>query len=293
MRSFCILTLALVIGCFPSYAQEEEYPYPSLSPKGKIYQVVGNTELSIEYERPSARKRKIYGGLVPWNKVWRTGAGHCTKIRFSEEVVMEGQRIQSGTYSLFSIPGPEEWIIILNADTTLYGSYQYDAHKDIARFVVIPTPAGRYFETLTFDIDLLPNNARIYLSWTNVQVSFLVETGTDQMIEAFIQTELMTGENSHSDLYAGASEYFFYQGKNFGDAIELTEKALALDPQNGWARSLKIRLFERLKLWDQALEEIDKTIRRLQSQAHSGEEEVNQEIKQLKSDYQRILQLKK
>lgn len=70
---------------------QSDYPYPSLSPLGKISQQVGNTVIDIEYERPSARKRKIFGELVPWNKVWRTGAGYCTKIWFDKPVIVEGQ----------------------------------------------------------------------------------------------------------------------------------------------------------------------------------------------------------
>ena len=111
-------------------AQDREYPYPSLSPKGTISQTVGNTLITIEYERPSVRKRQIFGGLVPWNNVWRTGAGSCTKISFDKSVVVEGQRIEAGNYSLLTIPNQKKWIIILNKDTSLWGSYNYDSKKD-------------------------------------------------------------------------------------------------------------------------------------------------------------------
>lgn len=189
-RFFLVLTSMLT--CFSLLAQNEEYPYPSLSPKGKIVQVVGNTTIEIEYERPSARKRRVFGNLVPWNKPWRTGAGHCTKIRFSKGVVVGGQSVEAGSYSLFTIPNPDQWVIMLNRDTTLYGSYDYDPEKDVARFVALPSKSNRFYETLNFDIEILPNDAKLFLSWTNIQLSFDVETTTDNEMQAFIQTELLT-----------------------------------------------------------------------------------------------------
>ncbi|MCB0649080.1 MAG: DUF2911 domain-containing protein [Saprospiraceae bacterium] len=79
--------------------------FPSLSPKGNISQVVGNTRIEIEYIRPSVRKRQIFGDLIPWDKVWRTGAGSCTKISLNEPVKIGGQKVQAGKYALLTIPG--------------------------------------------------------------------------------------------------------------------------------------------------------------------------------------------
>ena len=118
-----ILILFLIFSAFGVLAQDSAYPYPSLSPKGKISQIVGNTTIEIEYERPSVRKREIFGDLVPWGKLWRTGAGSCTKISFDKDVVVSGQNIEAGKYSIFTIPNPKEWIVILNRDTKLYGTY--------------------------------------------------------------------------------------------------------------------------------------------------------------------------
>jgi hypothetical protein len=88
-----LLTFTILF-LFGNLIAQNEYPYPSLSPKGSIYQVVGNTSIKIEYERPSVRKRTIFGGLVPWNKVWRTGAGKCTKITIDQPVKIGGQKIK-------------------------------------------------------------------------------------------------------------------------------------------------------------------------------------------------------
>ena len=138
MRIFQLIIICLF---FPValLAQNKDFQYPSLSPKGQVTQVVGYTEITVDYERPSARGREIFGKLVPWNEVWRTGAGNATRIRFSQDVEVEGQPLKAGYYSLFTIPGHESWTIILHSDTTLYGSYRYNAAGDVLRAEV---PAG-------------------------------------------------------------------------------------------------------------------------------------------------------
>lgn len=239
---------------------QENYPYPSLSPRGTIEQVVGNTNVKITYERPSLRNRKVFGKLVPWGEVWRTGAGACTTISFDQAVELGGQAVPAGTYSLFTIPNPGQWVVILNRDTTLYGSYNYRQEEDEIRFLVPTETAGRYYETLTFDIDLIPNNARIYLSWGHIQVHFELKTNTEQEISRFIKEQLRTGLINQSDSYAGAAEYHLYQGTNYEEALQLAERAITMDQSNGWARDLKVRIYERLQRYPEALQEIKRSI---------------------------------
>lgn len=231
--------------------------FPSLSPKGIVIQKVGNTEVQIEYERPSARKRTVFGRLVPWNKVWRTGAGRSTKVSFDREVVVEGQTLSSGTYSLFTIPDEKEWMVIFNRDTTLYGSFDYDAAKDAARFIVKPQITKRYYETLTFDIDIIPNNAEIYLSWEHTQIHFRLQTSTDKQLMTYIDTLLLTGKDTDANAYANAAEQLFYLGHRINDALTLADMAIIRKSNVGFARRVKVDIYERLQRYDEALEEID------------------------------------
>ncbi|BFP42813.1 DUF2911 domain-containing protein [Flavobacteriaceae bacterium GF1] len=287
-----ILTLILALKTLGVYSQSDEYPYPSLSPKGIINQTVGNTIITIEYERPSARKREVFGNLVPWNKVWRTGAGHCTKISFDKNVIVGGQSINAGKYSLFTIPNEKEWIVIINKDSTLYGSYNYDLNKDVARFISIPEKTNRFYETLNFDIEIISNNAKIFISWAHTQLSFDVETTTDDNLNDFITKELFTRKNKESNIYAGASEYLFYKGDNLTNAIKLADIAIGLDANNGWARSLKVRIFETLKLYDKAINEINLAIQNINSRYYRDKTEKENELSQFKKDLDRIKKLK-
>lgn len=288
-----VFALVLLFITFNGHSQDEEYPYPSLSPKGIITQTVGNTIIEIEYERPSARERKVFGGLVPWDEVWRTGAGHCTKISFDNNVIVGGQKVEAGKYSLFTIPNENKWTVIINKDTALYGSYDYDYKKDLARFAVIPERTDRYYETLNFDIEIIPNNARIFLSWTDVQIRFDIETTTDEEIERRITDELLTRKNTESNIYAGAAEYLLYQGGDLESALELTDIAIELDSNNGWARSLKISVYEKLELYDDAIDELNLAIENIRSRDFEGETEKENELNQLQQELDRIKKLKK
>ena len=254
---------------------------------------MGNTLIEIEYERPAARKRKVFGGLVPWNKVWRTGAGNCTKISFDTNVVVGGKKIAAGTYALLTIPGKTEWTVILNRDTTLYGTAAYDPKKDVARFVTVPAKTQRFYETLNFDIEILPNDARIYLTWTDIQISFDVETTTDDDLEKWIAEELLTRKNKDSDIYAGAADYWLYRGENYTEALKLADIAIELDRDNGWARNVKIMLYERQERYDEALAEIQRSIENVESREYPDKREKENELLQLRSEWERIRKLKK
>ena len=264
-----------------------QFELPPLSAKGKIIQQVGYAEIEIEYERPSVRGRKIFGGLVPWNKVWRMGAGYCTKIRLSEEVQIGKQRIPKGYYSLHSIPTPEAWTIIINSDTTLYGSYGYDIKKDVARFQVPTEKSARFYETFTIDVDLVPNNAWIYVSWANTQIKFELKTRTDEKMQAYIRENLLTGKSKNADEYLTAADYYFYQGENSQDAILLLDKALKLD-STVFAYRLKMDFLEKLGRNKEALEMANKGLYLAKTRELADEKGRQEEIKFWEEAIQKI-----
>lgn len=230
----------------------------SLSPLTSLKQEVGNTTITIDFERPAARGRQIFGGLVPWNEVWRTGAGYCTKIDFSRDVVVGAQPVMAGKYSLLTVPGEEEWIIILNKDTTLYGSRDYDSTKDVIRFRTPARKAGRYFEALSLDLDITPDDARMYISWADVQVSFPIETTTEREAFAYIDSLMAEPLNEKAD-YAWPAEYLLLKQQNINQVIALADRQLAIE-ESEYALSLKAEAYAYLGYPKKALMEIDKGI---------------------------------
>ncbi|TMM53188.1 DUF2911 domain-containing protein [Maribacter algarum] len=259
---YTIGIIIFVLGLFTASGQVD---YPSLSPKGMISQIVGNTKVEIEYERPSARNRSVFGELVPWDKVWRTGAGNCTRISFDKDVILGGQPVKAGQYSIFTIPNPQEWVVILNSDTELYGSFNYSPEKEVARFIVTPQKSDRYYETLSFDIDLIPNNARIYISWENTNISFELVTTTDKDLMNYIDEFLLTKKEKDGNRYANAAEQLYFLNSRFGDALALCEIALEKhkksdDYSKGFVYRVKMEIYEKLHLYHKAIEIIDDAI---------------------------------
>ena len=236
-----LTALGLLINC-TLFSQSN---FPALSSAGTISQVVGFTTIRIEYERPAARARKIFGDLVPYDEVWRTGAGKCTRISFDTPVVIDNKSVEAGTYSLFTIPGRDKWTIILNSDTSLYGAGRYDPAKDITRFVATPLPTTRFYESFTVDIDVVPNNALIYLAWKKTQVSFLIDTGADKKTVAYIDENLMTGKSVDANEYAAAVEYYIFQNKDLDKALTLIDFAIARNARESWYYSLKVDVLEK------------------------------------------------
>lgn len=284
-----ILILSLLI--WPLLVMAQNNPiFPSLSPLGQISQQVGNTLVKVRYERPSVRGRKIYGGLVPWNKVWRTGAGYATTISFSKDVIVGGQSVSKGNYSLFTIPNPEEWMVILNKDTSLYGAYDYDPGKDVARFFVKSNLSSRFYETLTIDLDLVPNNAEAYISWAKTQIHFTIETSTDKDLMAFIDNELLTQKIKNADDYPMAADYLFFHDKDLLKGVELSRIGLEMNTKSTFSAARQVDILEKLGYLDKAIVAIDQLILATERRDYDEEKYRKRDIEQIR---QRKLALQK
>lgn len=140
------------------------------SPPAKAEGKSGAASVTIDYHQPSAKGRKIMGGLVPYGEVWRTGANKTTSITVSAAVKVEGQDLAAGTYALFTIPGESEWTIIINKNIE-WGAYSYKQGDDVLRVKVKPTKTDSFVET--FNISY--TNDQVILKWENTQVAFSVK----------------------------------------------------------------------------------------------------------------------
>jgi len=252
-RSKCPVVTSLLIFLIITSDSFSQISFPSLSPKGRIEQNIGLTNLTIDYERPAARGRKIFGGLVKYDKLWRTGAGNCTKITFSKPVIIDNKKVNQGTYSIFTIPGMSEWTVILNKDTTLYGSGSYSEKNDLIRFKAKVQYTDRHYESLTIDIDVIPNNAVIYIAWERTQISFRVDTEIDKMVNESIEQNLLTDKSEDPEEYAMAAEYYYFLNKNLDRAKILIDKAIARRNE-AWYYRQKIDILERQKKYKEAIE---------------------------------------
>ena len=177
MRTMKNLVALLVSGAafFTSGLHAEEakkIEFPQASPSASVKERVGVTAVSIDYSRPSARERKIFGGLVPYGAVWRTGANAATKITFSTDVKLGGAAVPAGSYALFTIPGEAEWTVILSKVVDgQWGSYAYDKKDDQARVTVKPVAMAEPMETMTISLqDMHAGKANLVIAWEKTKV---------------------------------------------------------------------------------------------------------------------------
>ena len=164
--------LIAVAAAAPALGQVD---YPRASPKATVSQTVGTTEVSIAYCRPGVRGRTIWGDLVPFDQVWRTGANEATTITFGDEVTIGGTALPAGTYGLFTIPGKNEWTIVISKDAKVWGAYEYKQADDVVRAKAAAV-AAPFTERLTFTFaNVETESADVVLAWEKVQVSFPIK----------------------------------------------------------------------------------------------------------------------
>ena len=150
-----------------------------VSPKAGVFQTIGITDVNVSYSRPGVKNRKIWGDLVPYNKVWRTGADECTKITFSTDVMIEGKKLPAGSYGFFAIPGENEWTLIFNKVADQWGAFTYNESEDALRVKVKPIANSNHEYLLYSFTDMAPaaapTSATLNLIWEKIKVPFKIE----------------------------------------------------------------------------------------------------------------------
>jgi hypothetical protein len=250
-----LLTGILFLGATISNAQLKT---PAPSPVQTIKQAFALSEITIEYSRPSAKGRVVFGDLVPFDALWRTGANASTKITFGEDVKVEGNAVPAGTYALHTIPGKSEWTIILNKNLTNWGIDGYKQEEDLVRFKVKPTNSSNKVETLTFDIsNMSDNKTSVELVWENTRVAFKVEAEIDSKIMKNIETAMAPDDKRP---YFSAARYYYENNKDLNSALTWVTKAAELNPKAYWVMLLKSKIQYSLKDFKGAGESADKVI---------------------------------
>ncbi len=170
-----ILTALITCALSAPLSAQQNLPTPQASPAASVSQTIGITEVTVSYHRPGAKGRKIWGGLVPYDAVWRAGANENTTISFSGPVLIGGKTITAGTYGLHMIPTPGEWTIIFSTNSTSWGSFSYDEREDAFRVTVKPRKAPRQ-EWLSYQFnDLASNGATLSLRWEELEIPLRIE----------------------------------------------------------------------------------------------------------------------
>ncbi len=158
--------LLVIMISAPSCAQSDKTLRPS--PPAEVQAVIDSAKVAIYYSTPSVKGREIWGGLVPYDKVWRTGANEATVFETDKDLMINGSKLTAGKYGLFTIPGEKEWTFIFNSVWDQWGAFKYDPNMDVLRIVVPSEPSPVFHERMVFDI--IDN--QVILSWENLMVKF-------------------------------------------------------------------------------------------------------------------------
>src|ERR1700743_3017869 len=209
-------------------AQELKMKIPASSPGQRIEQDFGLGVISVKYYRPNTKGRKIFNGMEPYGIVWRTGANNATVIKLTDTIEVEGHTLPAGSYSLFSIPGADEWTIIFNKNTEQWGAYAYDEKQDFLRFKVKPTHLDNKVETLTIQFsNVHQDDCLLQILWENTGINLHLKSNVDDRIMANIQ-EAMKGEKKP---YYMSAIWCYNHNRNLDQALGWLKEANKAQPQ--------------------------------------------------------------
>jgi hypothetical protein len=207
-------------------AQTPKVDFPAPSPACTLKQHVGLTDIEIVYSRPGVKGRPIFGGLVPYGQVWRTGANNATKITFSTLVKLNGVEIPAGTYALFTIPGETEWTIIINKGAKQWGAFQYNETNDLVRFKATPVKLAEPVETFTIDInDIRDESATLNLTWEKTRVPVKLEAELASKLVPQIEAVMAAPEDNKP--YYQAAMFYYDHGQDLEKARKWVDAAIA------------------------------------------------------------------
>jgi hypothetical protein len=237
-----LLLIVLIVSCLMAEAQVQT---PAASPAGSVSSTIGLTDVKVEYSRPRAKGRKIFGdkdALVPYGAIWRTGANNGTTITFSDDVKVEGIAVPKGQYLILTWPGATEWTVSLYKDVSIGGSTdQYDKTKDAANFKVKSEKTGKMVETFTISIDDIAadnKTGKVTLAWENTAVSFTVAVDYDAKVMKSIEANTKVSPGN----YAQAANYYLETGKDLNQALAWANEAIKINPKAFWWIHLKAKI---------------------------------------------------
>lgn len=225
------ITLLLLLGAFTVQSQ---ITVPAPSPSAKVEQAIGLSNVSVEYSRPAIRGRVVFGDLVPYDKLWRTGANMRTKFSSDTDLKINGKDLKKGTYAILSVPAADKWEVIFYTEYNAGGAPQeLDQSKVALKVSANVTPTGNTVENFTIGFGDLADGSSgtMYFKWEKTKVALKIETPTNEMALASIE-KAMAGPTAND--YFGAAAYYKSTGKDLDQALEWVSKAVEMNPDAFW-----------------------------------------------------------
>jgi hypothetical protein len=226
-----------------SVANAQQLATPQPSPTQTVKQNFGTGSIELSYSRPAKKNRKIMGDLVPFGKIWRTGANAATTLTFSDDVTIGGKELKAGKYGLLTIPGEKKWTIIISKDATVNQPADYKQENDAVRLETDAIPISWPVENFTIGFgDITGSSCNVQLMWENTYLQFPITTGTDAKVMAQIENVM----NKDNKPYFNAAAYYYENGKDLKQALSWVDKALESNKEAFWMYLLKARIHKKL-----------------------------------------------
>ncbi len=224
-----ILGFAIATIAFGAEAQTVTTPQPSTTQTIKQNFGLGTIELS--YSRPNMKGRKIYGDLVPFGNVWRTGANNATTLTFSDTVMIGGKKVAPGKYGLLSIPNKDNWTLILTKQLDVTSPAAYKQESDVVRVTAKPSTLANTFETFSMQFhNVKPSSTDLTIVWDNTMVTLPITTD----VETKVMAQINNAMNKDNRPYFASAMYYLDNGKDINQAITWFDKALEQNPKAFW-----------------------------------------------------------
>lgn len=250
-----MLFIVLCCGLLITEAQPIKTPQPSSSQTVK--QEFGLSTIELSYSRPNMKGRKIYGDLVPYNAVWRTGANSATTIAFGDEVTIGGKKVPAGKYGLLTIPSATEWTVIISKQTDVTSPTAYKADQDVARVSVKPLEMTNRVESFTIFFDnVTASTANLVIMWDKTAVTVPITTDIDSKIMAQIDNAMKKDNKP----YYQSAMYYMETGKDLNQANEWFDKAIVQNPEGFWIYYQKANCLAKLGKKSDALASSNKSM---------------------------------
>lgn len=234
---------AVIVSAF-QFTNAQTLTTPQPSPTQTIKQNFGVSSIELSYSRPGIKGRTVFGDLVPYGKVWRTGANQATTLTFGDDVMIGGTKVPAGKYGLLTIPDASEWTVIISKQTDVTSPDAYKEDQDVVRLKVTPFPLPMSIETFTMSFDdLKSNSCNVGLMWDRLYLMFPVTTDVDSKVMKQIDNIM----NKDNKPYYNAASYYFDNGKDMEQALVWVNKAVEAAPKaQPWVHTLKTKILAKM-----------------------------------------------
>lgn len=238
-------------------AQSQTIKTPAPSPTQTVKQDFGLSSIELNYSRPGIKGRKVFGDLVPFGKVWRTGANNPTIITFGDEVIIGGNKIPAGKYGLVTIPEKDNWTIIVTKQLDVSSPAAYKQENDLARVTAKPMTMKDKMETFTIQFaEVKPTSCEVHIMWENTAVALPI--GTD--VESKVMAQINNAMNKDTKPYFTAAMYYLDNGKDLNQAIVWFDKAIEQQPNAYWVYHQRANALAKLGKKSEAKASAEKSI---------------------------------